>query len=197
MDGSFRRIEVKVAEGKYKLAYRRGYYADTSLIAAAAPSDPLVPLMAHGIPDSTQIVYRVSMIAEPQPSEGTSRAGGNAKLAGPVTRYRVVFQIPRDSMSFTTSSTGAHEAKLRVDIVAYGRDSKPMNWTGGAMSLSLSDAQFARARQSGIAAPMEIDLPDAEISLATGIWDMNAQRAGTMQILINPKIEAAGQPTPQ
>ena len=29
MDGSFRRIEVKLPESKYKLAYRRGYYADS------------------------------------------------------------------------------------------------------------------------------------------------------------------------
>lgn len=197
MDGSFRRIEVKLTESKYKLAYRRGYFADPVPAVAQAPSDPLVPLMANGLPDSTQIVYRVSLTAEAQPSPTAPRAGGNAKLVGPVTRYKLLFQIPRDSVSFTTSSPGSHEARLRVDIVAYGRDSKPMNWTGGAMSLSLNDAQFARAQQNGIAAPMEIDLPVAELSLATGIWDMNAQQAGTMQIPISPKADAIVQPVSQ
>ena len=152
--------------------------------------------MANGMPDSTQIVYRVSLTAEPQQPPTAPRAGGNAKLVGPVTRYRVLFQIPRDSVSFTTASPGTHQAKLRVDIVAYGRDSKPMNWTGGAMSLSLTDTQFARAQQNGIAAPMEIDLPDAELSLATGIWDLNAQQAGTMQIPMNRRSDAIALPHP-
>jgi VWFA-related protein len=190
MDGSFRQIEVKLVDGKYKLAYRRGYYADAGPAAPQAAADPLVPLMANGMPDATQIVYRVSLTVESQASPAAPRAGGNAKLVGPLTRYKVLFQIPRDSMSFTTSSAGTHDAKLRVNIVAYSRDSKPMNWTGGAMSLSLNEAQFARAQQNGIAAPMEIDLPDAELSLATGIWDLNAQRAGTLQIPINPRTDA-------
>jgi hypothetical protein len=44
---------------------------------------------------------------------------------------------------------------------------------------------------------MEIDLPVAELSLATGIWDMNAQQAGTMQIPISPKADAIVQPVSQ
>jgi VWFA-related protein len=191
LDGAFRRIEVKLAEGKYKLAYRRGYYADTGSTLPPPASDPLVPLLVHGMPDATQIVYRARLTAEPQPPATAERAGGNTKLGGRVTRYKVLFQIPRDSMSFTTSASGTtHEAKIRVDIVAYGRDGKPVNWTGGAMSLNLNDAQFVKAQQTGIAAPMEIDLPLAELSLATGIWDVNAQRAGTMQIPVNPTTDA-------
>jgi hypothetical protein len=59
-----------------------------------------------------------------------------------------------------------------------------VNWTGGVMALSLSEAQYAKAQQTGIAAPMEIDLPEAELSLATGIWDVNTQRAGTLQVSV-------------
>ena len=30
MDGKYRKVEVKVAEGNFKLAYRRGYYAENA-----------------------------------------------------------------------------------------------------------------------------------------------------------------------
>jgi VWFA-related protein len=190
MDGTFRRIEVRLTEGKDKLAYRRGYYADMGSMPAQLTSDPLAPLLAPGMPDATQIVYRIGVTPESQPASAAARAGGNAKLPGPVARYRVLFQIDRDSMSFALTPGGTHDAKIRVAIVAYGRDSKPVNWTGGTMALSLSEAQYAKAQQTGIAAPMEIDLPEAELSLATGIWDMNTQRAGTLQVSINPKTDA-------
>jgi hypothetical protein len=41
---------------------------------------------------------------------------------------------------------------------------------------------------------MEIDLPEAELSLSTGIWDINTQRAGTLQIAVNPKTDALAAP---
>jgi len=62
------------------------------------------------------------------------------------------------------------------------------------MSLKLNEAQYAKAQQTGIAAPMEIDLPNAEVSLATGIFDMNTQKAGTLQIAVNPASDASATP---
>jgi VWFA-related protein len=194
MDGTFRRIEVRLAEGKYKLAYRRGYYADTGSTPAQPASDPLAPLLTPGMPNATQIVYRIGVAPESQSASIAARTGGNAKLAGPLTRYRVLFEIPRDSMSFATMPSGTHDAKIRVAIVAYGRDGKPLNWTGGVMALSLNEAQYIKAQQTGIAAPMEIDLPEGELSMSTGIWDVNTQRAGTLQIAVSPRTDALAGP---
>jgi len=53
MDGKYRRIEVKGINGSYKLAYRRGYYAENAKFAPAGDdqrkSDALVLFMAFGI----------------------------------------------------------------------------------------------------------------------------------------------------
>ena len=73
MDGRLRRIEVKVSGGTYHLAYRRGYYArDEALVQPAKSNptgDPLRPLMDHGTPDSTAIVYTMRVQpANPQPA---------------------------------------------------------------------------------------------------------------------------------
>jgi VWFA-related protein len=189
-DGAFRKIEVKLIEGKYKLAYRRGYYASAEPANAPPTTDPLVPVLANGLPDATQILYRIRVTPQSQPPAGAPRAGGNAKLAGPATRYRIDFLIPVQSLTFTTSAAGIHDAKIRVDMVAYDQAGKPANWTGGEMKLSLNDATYEKAQHTGIAAPMEIDLPQAELSLVTGIWDSESQRAGTLRVSLNAKLDA-------
>ncbi len=80
MDGKFRRIEVKVTEGKYKLAYRRGYNADDRLATDIKPeeNDPLRPLLLRGLPSATQLLYGVRVVpAAPQPPPNAARAGLN------------------------------------------------------------------------------------------------------------------------
>jgi hypothetical protein len=54
---------VKLATGSYKLAYRRGYFAEDAKVERAAASkpatDPLIPLIPPGMPDSTEIPVAV------------------------------------------------------------------------------------------------------------------------------------------
>src|ERR1035437_10268165 len=59
MDGSFRRVEVKLAGAKYNLSYRRGYFADDINLsgtpratgsAGLASTDPLRPFEDFGMP---------------------------------------------------------------------------------------------------------------------------------------------------
>jgi VWFA-related protein len=82
MDGKFRRIQVKLLNGKGSLAYRRGYFADdlTTTLSAdqKSASDPLLPLMGRNLPDYTQILYKVLVQpANPQPAPDAPRIGSN------------------------------------------------------------------------------------------------------------------------
>ncbi len=61
-DGGFRRIDVKVNGGKYKLAYRQGYNADSTSTDGAAPGDPIAPLLQFGLPNATGILYGASVV---------------------------------------------------------------------------------------------------------------------------------------
>src|ERR1039458_8756890 len=109
LDGSYRRIEVKVsATGKYKLAYRRGYNADDMKTAEAMPqSDPLRPLLKFGLPDTTQLIYGVRVApAAQQPAPNAIRAGKNPALTGPVTRYTVDFMIRWTDVAFDLRPDG-------------------------------------------------------------------------------------------
>lgn len=185
MDGRFRRIDVKMSQGRYKLAYRRGYYADdASGITAAAPaSDPLAPLLARGMPDSTQIVYQARLLAaDPQPAADQPRAGGNAKLSPPLTRYKVDFVIPVADLNLNESANGEHSGKVEIALIAYGKDDAAVNWTAGQMSLTLNAASYAAAQKSGLPAHLQLDLPNADIYLATGVYSIDSHRAGTLEI---------------
>ena len=129
IDGSYRRIELKVTEGKYKLAYRRGYNADSSATSEArAESDPLRPLLMRGLPSATQVLYGVRVVpVEPQPASNATHAGKNPKLTGPLTRYSIDFMIRRSDVKLDAGPNGSHRGKIQLGLMAYDRNGKAVN----------------------------------------------------------------------
>ena len=209
MDGQLRSIQLKLAGGgKYKLSYRHGYYAydDTTprpkrnpsaLMAVAMATNPgpattdalktappaLLPLMQHGSPNSSQILYGLRVQpASPQPEPGGKRAGANASLTGPTTRYTLDFMIRWNDVHLVELSSGAHVGELGVQLIAYDNDGKALNWVGSTMKLNLKPELFAAIRKSGIPAHLEIDVPKGDVSFATGVYDWKTGRAGTLEV---------------
>lgn len=145
--------------------------------------DPLIPLLQHGLPSSTQIAYDLHVQASnPQPAEHAAPAGTNPALLGPRTRYSADFTIHWTDNNPQLSPQGTHTGKLRVELVAFDRDGKALNWIGGSMDLSFKDATYAAMQKSGIPAHLEIDVPKRDIYLATGICDYTSNKAGTLKI---------------
>ncbi|MGP8174125.1 MAG: VWA domain-containing protein [Terracidiphilus sp.] len=198
MDGKYRRIEVKLIAGKYKLAYRRGYNADDTTKAEAKPeSDPLQPLLKFGLPGATQVLYGVRVVpAAPQPAPNATRAGKNPKLAGPVTRYNVDFMIRWTDVKLDPTPQGTHRGTIQMGLIAYDRDGHAVNWAGGLLRLILSPDVYAAIQKSGIPAHMEIDLPNTDVYLETGVYDWGTGKAGTLEIPIHfvPTTAAATAP---
>ncbi len=89
MDGKYRRIELKMAGGDYKLSYRRGYYAEDAKFPKAGDekqkSDALAPLVGFGMPDFAQILYKVRVEAV-KPGKDAGPAGTDKALKGELTR---------------------------------------------------------------------------------------------------------------
>jgi VWFA-related protein len=199
LDGSYRRIEVKVsATGKYKLAYRRGYNADDMNTAEAMPqSDPLRPLLKFGLPDATQLLYGVRVLpAAQQPSPNAKRAGMNPALTGPVTRYALDFRISWTDVNFDLRPDGTHYGKIQVGLLAYDRDGKAVNWEEGTQEMNVKPETWIAIQKSGIPAHMEIDLPNEEIYLNTGVYDWGSNKAGTHGIPLSPSSAATAQSAP-
>ena len=185
MDGSYRRIEIRVPESKYRLAYRRGYNADDSLaIDTKTDSDPLHPLMLRGMPSATQLLYGVRVVAvNPQPAANAPRAGKNAKLTGPTKRYSVDFMIRWTDVRLEPAADGKHTGKLQVELLAYDRDGHAVNWVGGTQQMNLTPDLYAAMQRSGVPAHFEIDLPaNEEVFLETGVYDWATGKAGTLEV---------------
>jgi VWFA-related protein len=197
MDGKFHSIEVRLTAGKARLAYRRGYYADEAREEKAraggrAAADPLPSLMAPGLPASTQILYQTRALPlTPQPAAGDPRAGGNAKLSGALTRYKVDVVIDPATLSLELAPDLTHNGKIEVALVAYDQAGKPVNWTGQTLALVLNPNSYAQVQRVGIPVHLQIDLPQGALSLSTGVYDLTAHKAGTLEIAIAAQSGAA------
>jgi VWFA-related protein len=193
LDGKFHRIEVRLIAGKASLAYRRGYYADSaaSETKAASIADPLPPLLANGLPASTQILYQARVLPlASQPAPDPARAGGNGKLSGPLTRYKVDLIINPSTVKLDLAPDLTHSGKIEVALIAYDPAGKPVNWAGETLGITLNAASYAQVERIGIPVHLQLDLPDANLSLATGVYDLNAHKAGTLEI---PLVTKAAQ----
>jgi VWFA-related protein len=214
MNGQFRHIEIKLDGAKGKLSYRSGYYADD-----AAPAQPgavaeaskkaivqetdfrvarLRSMLGRGMPSATEVLYGVRVLpANPQPGAGAKPAGFNAQLSGAgkgsVTRYGVDFLIDPKKVQLQATPEGNHAARIRVELLAYDRDGKALNWNGVTLHSNLDTQAYASILKSGIPVHMEIDVPQNGAYLATGIYDLDANKAGTLEVPLEsaPAMAAA------
>jgi hypothetical protein len=192
MDGKYRRIEVKLNGSKYKLSYRRGYYADAAAEDGApaenakAKADPLRPLLARGMPSATQLLYGVRVLpAVPQPTATASPAGGNTNMTSPLTRYSVDFLIRWTDVDLHLTPQGNRGGRIQLGVIAYGSNGKPVNWVGMTQNMNINPATYTAIQRSGIPAHIEIDLPQQDVYLATGVYDWASKKAGTLEIPLN------------
>jgi VWFA-related protein len=198
MDGKYRHIEVKIPGGPYKLAYRRGYYAENINFAAAGPeknqdksqdkrkTDALVPLMAFGMPDFEQILYKVQVLqARPEPPDAP--AGNNTALKGPLVRCRVDFAISPQDLSLQNFADGVRRGNIEVMLVAYDGEGKLLNSFRKKSEIVLEPRAYLEVLQVGLQMHRELDVPDGEVLLRTGIYDLNSGKAGTLGTWVHGK----------
>jgi len=188
LDGTFRKIQVRISGNDRRVSYRQGYYADE---VGAAPvkqsaSDALLRLMVHGLPDFTQVLYKLKIVpSSPQPAKDAAIAGRNLKLKRPVFRYELDFAVALRDLTLQLSPDGVRHGSLEVALVAYGRDGVPVNSVIGEQTISLSPKAYAEAEGIGVQFRMDIDVPRGDVYLRTGIYDLASRRAGTMSVSLN------------
>ena len=188
LDGTFRRIQVKISGDNHVVSYRQGYYADKFLDAPAkqSASDALLRLMLHGLPDFTQLLYKIKIVpSSPQPAKNAAIAGRNLKLKRPAVRYEVDFAVAVDDLTLQLTADGVRHGNVEVALVAYGQDGVPVNWVIGEQAISFSPKAYAEAEGIGLQVRIDIDVPRGDIYLSTGIYDVASRRAGTMSVSLN------------
>ncbi len=188
MDDSVRHIEVKVAGGKYNLAYRRSYYASDAGLPGAVKStqdagtamvtDPLRPFMDFGMPQTEQILYKalVKRIPAGQPSSETERVGRND------SRYSVDFALDLNDLSFQVDDSGVRKGMLNLSLIVYDRLSNIVRRKDQVVALTLKPDVYAFFREAGVQLHAEIEVPQGQYWLKTGVYDQATHKAGTMEI---------------
>jgi len=183
-DGKYRRIEVKIAGGDYKLSYRRGYYADkpeTHQNSEDTANDPLIPLVGFGMPNFDQITYNIQANpVHPQPAPDARPAGLNTEMKGPFTRYGVDVVVSLQDFAFETTPDGIRHDRIEAMLVAYDRDGKIVNILKRRSRLALEPAVYGELQKKGLPFHLEIDVPPGDIYLRTGIYDLGSGNAGTL-----------------
>lgn len=188
LNGKFRKIQVNMPDGDgYKLAYRRGYYADKPLSEQAREkqeqADPLIPLIGFGMPNFDQILYKIEVLPEnPQPAAGAPRAGTNTELSGQLARYRVDFAVSPNDLHLTRSADGKRHGEIEVMLVAYDHDGKILNIVKRKSVLTMDPKTYEGVQKAGLQAHEEIDVPQGEVYLRTGIFDLTSGNCGTLGI---------------
>lgn len=182
MDNHYRQTRVELAEGKYKLSYRRGYYATDASIGAGVTNtrDPLLPLMNLGLPDMAQLVYNLSV--NPLTARGSARPGKMlTDFKGPLAHYALDFAVSLYQVKVERLSNGDRRAQLEVRAIAYDDFDKPLSMTGEQGYVILTPKALEDALKFGIHLHEELDVPaNLHIRLRTGVFDLNSGRAGTL-----------------
>jgi VWFA-related protein len=186
-EGRERKVEVKVLSGKYAVFYRKTYFEQTQNEIAktngASAKSPLIEQMGRGMPNNSEIPYRLKVVpSATQPEAGAPRAGANAQLNGNLTRYYVGFQLQADSLSLVPDADGARRKPLEVALMVYSQEGKPLNWESRNISLLIKPEEWAAEQTEGIRFHMEIDAPPGDVYLRTGVYDPSSSKVGTLEI---------------
>lgn len=177
-DGKYRRIGLKVANDNYKLAYRRGYYAEDTTTRPRtdrnAENDPLMPLVSFGMPDFAEILYKVRVAALHDQSTD-NRANSSV-------RYGVDFAISPPDLKLKASADAVRSGMIEVVLIAYDYDGKALKIIKQKLPVHIRPDVYQSLQRVGLQLHEEIDLPKGDVYLETGIYDLMASHAGTLGI---------------
>lgn len=192
MDGRFRSISVKLARGKYKLSYRRGYYADAvERDGGKQNASPLLSLVGFGVPDVSQIVYKIRIAPlKAQVEQEPAKVATDAKVKVPLTPYKVDFAVSLEDLKLYLMPDGTRHGNIELRLVAYDDYGKALYTAGSTSEISLKPEEYAATQQMGLQLHQQIELPSAtHVHLHTGVCDLSTGKVGTLGIgVLNPKV---------
>jgi hypothetical protein len=139
--------------------------------------------MAFGLPDSTQVIYKVRVQpSNPQPKADAPQAGGNTEFKGPFTRYVVEYAISAEDLVLKLTPDGIRRGNIEAMLTAYDFDGKPLNFVVRKFDIELEPKVYGEVKKLGLQLRQEIDVPREDFYLRTGIYDAASARFGTLGI---------------
>jgi VWFA-related protein len=200
MNGAFRKIGVSLNGDKYRLSYRRGYYAREEDAPGATQEatrqavtratqtgiDPLLPFMDFGLPQSEQILYTEHISPEDQ-----AAANGNG-----AEKYGVDFTVDLKDLDLMLDADGLHKGTLNLCLIVYDKYGQIAMRRDHLVSLNIkADVWDAYQKNGGLQLHAELPVPKGQYWLRTGVYDRDNRKVGTMEVpfsLVQP-VQAAAQ----
>jgi VWFA-related protein len=211
-NGNFRKIQVKLQQQGYNLAYRRGYYADNPTAplkkesvpvtapGTPAPLDIMRAAMMHGGPDPTQILIKVRVLPASTDTETTiaSRNAFNpeSRVKGPYRRYVIDYAADPHDIRISPQPDGKNLMGLQFVAYLYDQDGNLVNVAEDKTHANLDTAGLASLRTHGIPWHQEISVPvKGTYYLRIGLHDVIGDRVGAVEVPI-ASVKNLAPPTP-
>lgn len=208
MDGSFRKMNIKISNAEYNLSYRPGYFARAADLPATSETqqkvgdqktaaltpysiDPLRPFMDLGMPQAQQILYEALIRPMPQKDEASPPGAKSSKDS---QLYSVDFAVDLSDLDLKQNSNGNRTGKLNLSLIAYDRYAQIIRRNDQIISLDIKPDIYVLFGTKGVQVHTEIDLPHGQYWLRTGIYDQSSRKVGTMEIPLNSVSPLGGAP---
>lgn len=192
IDGSYHKIQVRMDDDHgLKLAYRRGYYADApgkSSLAGSEQTNVFAAALAHDAPAATGILLKARVLPAADPVfQGVNLPSGAAgekspSFKSPAHRYIVDLTLDAHGLALDTAPDGSRTAAIELAMIAYDSDGQRLSYYTHSFQMGLKAAQFEQIMTSGISVRLPFDLPAGQVDLRIGVHDLNAGRAGSLEI---------------
>ncbi len=200
-NGAFRKIDVRLArgksDGKYKLAFRRGYFTEspTHIAAGAAEAGPLAAALLPGAPPATQILFEARVLPATDP-EAEGLAAGTASEPKDAQPYSVDLIIGPQTLNFNEQPDGARLSTLLCEVVAYDASGKRLNATQRQVRIDLPADRYARllADKSGIRVHLALNVPPGSTALRIALLDPATAQTGSLEIPVGLRAANLARP---
>jgi len=204
-DGSFRKVKVVIAGGKYHLAYRSGYYAIDPFTPVKPTKDLTSSLaraaMQAGSPQSRQILFgaRVVAVGKPRVVQDSSanvkppkkRAENQPPLE--IQRYAIDHAVTFSDLHFTPAADGTYHDMLDFMVTTFDEKGKLMASQVAHTVSNLKPEALQDVMAGGLRMHQEMDVPVKCVTMRLGVEDVSNGHIGTLEIRlpVPPEVHEA------
>ncbi len=185
-NGAQRNIQVHLSHEKADLFYRRGYYADATMLSGnSAKRDGraiFLESMQRGMPAASQIIFDVRVAAPDQNPPSGPIVGAKSEMKNRAARYAIDYAAVLGTIGHTQNASGVWQGHVAALAIAYDRDGNRLNWAVNDLPLNLDQASTDQASRSGLQIHQVLDLPAGEVFLRVGIYDPTSGHFGTFEV---------------
>ena len=181
-DEGFRKIEVRLKEEHYDLAYRRGYFGSGGPNSHPTPNlSAMTAAMLHGAPQLSAITFEVEILKDDRTPIQQASDKPRQKFVG---RYRLGYSIDPHHLETSTLPNGRRRLKFEIAQAIFNLDGKRLASTDVGLDSDLTPAQMKTAMQKGILVNQKIDAPADGEFLRVGIRDASSGQVGSLEIAL-------------